>query len=142
MIEAIEDPFSTDDQKDCQETANAASYGAGIGLAEAPEDVPSCQTFGHPHAEEPESNTENIKKPYSHSILDFHNAVVGKQLGQDPLIPHQPSPHKEPAEPLQHSKGMGGGRRKHVWLSRCACIKAQFHRENLPNVIAFVPATP
>src|SRR5881409_600171 len=82
MIETIEDPFSTDDQKDRQEQANAASYGAGIGLAEALEDVPSRQAFGHLHAEERESHTENIKKPYSHPILDFHNAIVGKQRGQ------------------------------------------------------------
>src|SRR5262245_44066323 len=53
MIETIEDTFGTHDQQDDQAKANGASEGAGIGLAEATEDVQRRTELANLHAEEP-----------------------------------------------------------------------------------------
>ena len=37
---------------------------------------------------------ENIKKPYSHSILDFHHAIWGEEFGQDPFVTYNTNTNK------------------------------------------------
>jgi hypothetical protein len=92
LIETVENAFGTHDQKDRQDKADEASACSGIGSAETQENVPRSNAFSHLHAEEPQSNAENIKKPYSYPVLAFHLAIWGEEFGQYPLVTYNANP--------------------------------------------------